>query len=615
MLKQGSLKPIQTRSRWSMAIVIAIACAAIPIAGLRGTAQMPAEQTATAVTVTDQASDQSNEAARPFVPKPLSKEFLAEFPPLEFKGSLVYRPGRLRAGEFGAEAAWIQEMFTVSLLGRPMPSNATVYGELVPTLRWSDEERQHGALDLSASFREGESTIAGQIGQLSKFSRMIIHPTRTVSTQQLNGRTISGVTASTTNDQPENWLVDDSEGYFLGSLDDAKRFILGRRFALNSIPESFREDYSNAAFAIVFSDCEQWPERLEAHVKGSPKEAEFQLVSQFIQGAKQIGLFVDGCKSPACLIRANMADSDAANRVATQAKALVEMAKLATLAGSNSDDEPMLDHELHRSFFETLKVTTHSSEVRFEFDLFAPSLDSGAALQEFSSIVGWQKINARVLFKDADTPYVEVIPNDVAPTFPGLFSQTLDAINYRGKTITLEMELQCHEDSLASAGAFIWASRQEAIAQITAADRKPLRNHSPYAGHRMLAARTTACDGVTTFRDAWQTAYRVSQDPAEANWRTVAVRLEVPLDAQHLSFGCYSKNDLIRVRNVQLRSVPAADASPQQGQLGSDALADLQYNMLIVPGQAPHAEPQNLGFTEERAESLQQASRSKPDLR
>ena len=615
MLKQGSLKPIQTRSRWSMAIVIAIACAAIPVAGLRGTAQMPIEQTATAATVTDQASDQTNEAAKPFVPKPLSKEFLAEFPPLEFKGSLVYRPGRLRAGEFGAEAAWIQEMFTVSLLGRPMPDNATVYAELVPKLRWLDEERQHGALDISASFREGESTIPGQIGQLSKFSRMVIHPTRKVSTQQLNGRTISGVTASTTNDQPENWLVDDSEGYFLGSLDDAKRFILGRRFALSSIPESFREDYTNAAFAVVFNDCEQWPDRLEAHVKGSPKEVEFQLVRQFIEGAKQIGLFIDGCKSPACMIRASMADSDAANRVATQAKALAELAKLATLAAGNSDEKPTVDSELNRSFFETLKVTTHSSEVRFEFDLFAPSLDSGAAMQELSSIVGWQNINAAVLFKDADTPYVEVMPGDVAPTLPSLFSQTLDASNYRGKTITLEMELQCHEDSQAEAGAFIWASRQEAIAQNASADRKPLRNHSPYAGHRMLAARTIACDGVATFRDAWQTAYRVPLDPAEANWRTVAVRLEVPHDAQHLSFGCYSKIDLIRVRNVKLRTVAPADASAQQVQLGTDASADLQYNILIFPGQVLHAEPQNLGFTEVRAESLQQASKSNPDLR
>ena len=409
--------------------------------------------------------------------------------------------------------------------------------------------------------------------------------------------------------------MDDSEGYFLGSLDDAKRFILGRRFALSSIPESFREDYTNAAFAVVFNDCEQWPDRLEAHVKGSPKEAEFQLVRLFIQGAKQIGLFIDGCKSPACLIRANMADSDAANRVATQAKALAEMAKLATLAAGNSDEKSTFDRELHRSFFETLKVTTRGSEVRFEFDLFVPSFDSGAAMQELSSIVGWQNINAAVLFNDTDTPYVEMMPSDVAPTLPSLFSQTLDASNYVGKTITLEMELQCHEDSQASAGAFIWASRQEAIAQNAYADRKPLRNHSPYAGHRMLAARTTACDGVATFRDAWKTAYRVPQDPAEANWRKVAVRLEVPQDAQHLSFGCYSKVDLIRVRNVQLRTIAPAGASAQQVQLGTDALADLQYNILIVPGQVPHAESQNLGFTEERAESLQQASKSKPDLR
>ncbi len=235
-----------------------------------------------------------------------------------------------------------------------MPNNATVHAEFVPRLRWLDEEREHGAIDLSTTFREGESTMPGQMRALSQFPGLV-SPMRILSTQQLNGRTISGVTTSTKNDQPESWMVDDHEGFFRGSLDDAKRFILGRRFAMEGIPESFREAYDNAAFAIVFNDCEQWPERLEAHVDGSPKEAEFQLVTQFLQGAKQIGLFIDGCQTPACQIRVIMSDSDAANRVATQAKAIVGVAKLSVNA-SQEESEDILSSELYRSFLETVCV-------------------------------------------------------------------------------------------------------------------------------------------------------------------------------------------------------------------------------------------------------------------
>lgn len=299
MLKQGSLKPVQSRSRWSLAIVLAIACSAGPIAGLRGTAQEPSgEATAVPATIATEsaaitesavtAEPASNEAAIPRAFKPLSKEFLEAFPPLQFTGSLVYRPGRLRAGEFCAEVAWVQEYYTSSMLGRPMPDAAVVHGESTFSLRWLDEERQHGALDVSASFREGESTIAGQIEKLSNF-RGLFKAMRVLASQQFNGRTISGVVHSAAGDQPEQWLVDDDAGYFLGSLDDAKKFIQGQRFAVDAIPESFRDDYLNAAFAMVFTDCEHWHDKLAAHTRGSAKEATFQVIAQLLQDSKQIG--------------------------------------------------------------------------------------------------------------------------------------------------------------------------------------------------------------------------------------------------------------------------------------------------------------------------------------
>ncbi len=638
MLKQGSLQPVQSRSRWSLAIVIAIACSAGPIAGLRGTAQEPSRaavaatatpptqvNTATeaangaeSVATTGPTSEEGDEAAIPTTFKPLSKEFLEAYPPLVFKGSLVYRPGRLRAGEFGAEVAWVQELLTVAMLGRPMPDDAVVHGDCPFTLRWRDEARQHGSVDIAASFREGESTIAGQLGNLSRFHGMF-RSMRAVTNQQYGGRTISGVTYSATDDQPEQWLVDDDAGYFLGSLEDAKKFIQGQRFAVDAIPESFRDDYLNSAFAIVFTDCEQWHAKIATYTMGSTKEATFQVVMQLIKDAKQIGLFVDGCQSPACTIRAEMLDESAAKRLADQSKALVEMAKLAILSTPPTNDESAMEFELVRSFWETLSITTHRTEVHFQFDVFAPSMDNGSIFAEFSSIVGWQNINGSLTLHESDIPYVEITPIGSAPTFPSLFSQTLDARNYRGKTVSMEMELQCHEESLGETGVFAWASRHEAVDPEIADGSKPLRSHSPYAGHRMLAARTSACDGVSTFRSSQEPQYREARTPG-TQWRKMAVQMVVPDDAEHLSFGCYSERDVIRMRNADLRIItpnnsPSSTTEHSHDALGHDALANMPYNVLIVPGQEIRSEPLNLRLTDEPAESIRQATQPAATLR
>ncbi len=98
-------------------------------------------------------------------------------------------------------------------------------------------------------------------------------------------------------------------------------------------------------------------------------------------------------------------------------------------------------------------------------------------------------------------------------------------------------------------------------------------------------------------------------------WRSVVVHLKVPHDAQHLSFGCYSKIDLIRVRNVQLRTVDETVLTSTKAKHSQDASAEIQYSILVAPGQVTGKQPSNLGFTEVLAEPLQQASKSQADLR
>ena len=413
MLRQGSLKPIPTRSRWSILALIAIACTAIPLAGLRGTSEAPDEKPTAAT-----ATPKQNESTEQTNPKPLSKEFLAAYPPVELKGAMVYRPGRFRAGEFGPEAAWLQEWFSISSIGRPIPDRASIHGQCIDIVEWRDEERLHGRSSFAVSFSEGESTLPGQLTKLHDPANLgNDFRTRTVATQQVDGRTISGVTQSSTSDEPEKWQIDDEQGYFLGSLEQAKQFVQGQRFALDSIPKRFREDYQNAAFGMVYTDCATWPSKLEAFLKGSPRESEFQILGfqplPLLKDVKQIGLFVDGCKTPACSVRVAMQDARAAKRFATQMRTLIEVGKVAN-AGLSTDQDKT-ERELKSSILETMQVTESESEVRFEFDFFIPSLADGP-ISTIHSIDSWNNINSEAKSKGlSSTPSKPRSPFRLSP--------------------------------------------------------------------------------------------------------------------------------------------------------------------------------------------------------
>jgi len=224
MLRQGSLKLISSRSRWSVLAVATIACTAIPLAGLRGTIQEPDVPKASSGDMPKEKESENNSAGET-KPKPLSKEFLAAYPPVEFKGSIVYRPGRFCAGGFGPEAAWLQERFAISALGKPMPGGVTIHGECIGDTPRADEERMHGGFGLSASFHEGDATVPGPLSKSA--DPLLGRKMRTVSTVELDGRKIAGFTHSSTFNEPEKWLIDDEH------------------------------DYEKAAFAMVYDDCDQ----------------------------------------------------------------------------------------------------------------------------------------------------------------------------------------------------------------------------------------------------------------------------------------------------------------------------------------------------------------------
>lgn len=618
MLRQGILKPTQSRSRLGFAILLAGACSAIPFTGLRGSTQEgSSDPSARAKTVNPTSPPESSDNATSD-----STDTNMGSSSVSFEGAMVYRPGRLRAGEFGAEAAWVQDWFTASIVGKPIPDKAVLYGRSYVGLRWEDETRQHGRLDLSANVTEADSSLPGQMQSMSNFPVSIYskpNTSRVTEKREMHGRSLFGLTESTTNDSPERWMVDDEKGFFVGSLEDAERFVQGQRVILDTIPQVFRDDYTKAAFAMVYSDCTQWANRIESFASGSPRESEFELAMSLLRDVQQIGLFVDGCKSPACTLRAITGNAKEAEQLAKRTGGLLEVAKLA-IAESKSANEAEALNELARSAIETMTLAVKGNEVAFSFDIVAPSFDNQSAFAFVNRFYrGWKIMHFSGL---ANAPtsaekVAYVMPNDDHPKMPGLFSQTIDAKSYRGKKVTFDIDMQCDEQGYTNSGAFVWASRHEEVSQQIYGDRKPMKSGAAYTNHRMLVARTRAMDGVSTFRVAmdaertrvqatndgsWRTDGRTSlQARPQANdkesWQTVTVSLLVPEDAEHLSFGCYSKNRIVKVRNGNFKVSDADRAAIESDVLGYDAVSDVPYNLLIVPGYQIESVPSNLDFS------------------
>ena len=108
-----------------------------------------------------------------------------------------------------------------------------------------------------------------------------------------------------------------------------------------------------------------------------------------------------------------MQDARAAKRFATQMRTLIEVGKVAN-AGLSTDQDKT-ERELKSSILETMQVTESESEVRFEFDVFIPSLADGP-ISTFHSIDSWNNINSEAKSKGlSSTPSKPRSPFRLSP--------------------------------------------------------------------------------------------------------------------------------------------------------------------------------------------------------
>lgn len=195
---------------------------------------------------------------------------------------------------------------------------------------------------------------------------------------------------------------------------------------------------------------------------------------------------------------------------------------------------------------------------------------------------------------------------------PNLFGQTLDATSYRGKTVRFSVDVQGDERYENQAGVFALASRQEGVVPWVGPERVPLIKSSPYVAHRTLAAVSSAADGLSAFSEAIQSKRQEAfvEPSTSAAWKQLNVQFDVPNDAEHISFGCYTKIAKLHVRDARFQIIHGAETGNTPASQSKLATADIPYNVMLVPGYEIRREPTNLDFSQSTIETVWQAARS-----
>jgi hypothetical protein len=154
----------------------------------------------------------------------------------------------------------------------------------------------------------------------------------------------------------------------------------------------------------------------------------------------------------------------------------------------------------------------------------------------------------------------------------GFLPQSIDAKTYRGKRVRLIAELGTHPEAGDRAGLFLWTSGQ--------LDQTLTFNSRSINGKSNIPKQMTVMNRQDYLHDT------------EVKWQATSIELNVPTNSQVLSFGAYTKNADVRIRDVRFEIIGDEDTAV------SDETPWLPSNPFIVPGFEIPSVPRNLDFSE-----------------
>ena len=577
MLKHGSLMPRRTLMRWASCLTLGTLLLSLPLSGLRGT---PPDDTVLAIDqkpktagkseADEEAIRKEKQAASDALARAnLAREVEQKYPRLRLQGPMIWNPGRFQSSKLPVDVRWMHYVYTVMALGG-YPQSGEAYGSSILEVAWSDLAREHGRFMTSASIKQADQILPGMLSQFFESPQLGPH-TLTDNTKVIEGRTAAEVVFKTPGDPPvvhqlDSWVIDDEQGFVHGTELEVAQIIRGEVNPFAEVPEAFLADYKVAAFATVY-DCRDWDKKVRDFYVGSPEQAQWAMAAPLLKGLTQLGVFVQGRDTDDYRMRAVYVDEHTASQAKAVIDGLLVLARTALSLSKADSDLDQGEARMCSELLQSVRVEVVRSEVKIAFD--SPSFFS--LTPDESQVPGWIAfLEDRA--KLTDERNAVRIDGQPFGCFGGFLPQSIAAKSYCGKRVRLVAELGTHPDAAQRAGLFLWTSGQQ---------------------DRTLAFNSRSIDGKSSM--PMQMKFRDQQDylkDTDVKWSTTSIELDVPVDSQVLSFGAYTKNADLCVRNVKLEVI-------------GDALATatveepwLPYNLFVIPGHELLSAPRNLDFSE-----------------
>ncbi len=581
MLKHGCLRP-RSLWPWSGLTTAFAVLIVVPISGLRGLSQEGkndvAKDDATKVIATSP-TEESVEPSGPLGDEERAKRKAEldalraaseKYPPLEWRGPMVIRPGKYLKETIAPSRAWLANAISVMMLGRSLPEGAELFGTGNIKSAWTDLDRQHGRLDMGFSISLGQGVTPGV---LSKFQTSpLLRKKEIGEPQNIDGRLAMGIGSVKYNHelqktenptQPESYIVDDPQGFFQGDDSSLKEYIAGNFNPSADVPSHLLSDYQRAGVACVFPKCHSIKADWMRFFGGSKRALEMVMVLPALEGLESVGCFLFPEQEPSLLIRATYGDSQQTDSIKGILDGLVALARV-SMQGLDDPETKELVHVLA-----TYQSSCEGRELRITFDGI-PDLIMGLNGEPRCEVVrGWYSFStAPKIQHQADGSII--LSGEKLLALCSHVAQSIQAQAYRGKKIKLEADLFCRKEAYAQAGLFVLASSERG---------------------RVLREWSRSIDGSSDMAATMQYDTEPKKmDLQEGAWKHVSVELDIPEESEVLSFGFYHQQTDLQIRHVTFTVVGDGDDKGPNGKPISD------FNLFAIPGVPLPSAPINLDF-------------------